>query len=168
MKLPYLLAALTLAFPASAAEKHVHGAGRIDVAIEAGKIEVELELPLDTLVGFERAPRNDRERAALEAAAATLRDGAGLFLPAAGAACKLTETTVSMPFAGETPAASHGHGHADVDAHYVFECVNAGTGSLETALFRKFPRLYRLELQRVGPEGQAGGRLTPKAPVVRW
>lgn len=167
MKLPYLLAALTLAFPAWAAEKHVHGAGRIDVAIEAGKIEVELELPLDTLVGFERAPRSEKERAALEAAAATLRDGAGLFLPAAGAACKLTETTVSMPFAGETPAASHGH--ADADARYVFECVNAGgTGSLETALFRKFPRLYRLELQRVGPKGQAGGRLTPKAPVVRW
>ena len=167
MKLPYLLAALTLAFPASAAEKHVHGAGRIDVAIEAGKIEVELELPLDTLVGFERAPRNEKERAALEAAAATLRDGAGLFLPAAGAACKLTETTVSMPFAGDAPAG--GQGHADADARYVFECVNAGgTGSLETALFRKFPRLYRLELQRVGPKGQAGGRLTPKAPVVRW
>lgn len=166
MKLPYLLAALALALPASAAEQHVHGAGRIDVAIEAGKIEVELELPLDTLVGFERAPRNEKERAALEAAAATLRDGAGLFLPAAGAACKLTDATVTVPFAGDTAAG--GHGHADVDAHYVFECVNAGTGSLETALFRKFPRLYRLELQRVGPKGQAGGRLTPKAPVVRW
>ncbi|MBK6909120.1 MAG: DUF2796 domain-containing protein [Rhodocyclaceae bacterium] len=163
---PWLVAMLSA--PVLAAGAHDHGGGRLDVSIEKERITIELELPLDVLVGFERAPRNDKERAALAAAGKKLNDGAALFLPTAAAECRLTKTEVSLPFAEGTKTAATGE-HADADARYEFECAQArNLAGIETTLFRDFSRLYRLELQRVGPVGQAGGRLTRKAPVVRW
>ena len=80
----------------------------------------------------------------------------------------MSKTEVSLPFAEGAKTAATAE-HADVDARYEFECAQPkNLAGIETSIFRQFSRLYRLELQRVGPRGQAGGRLTPKAPVVRW
>jgi hypothetical protein len=148
-----------------AAGTHEHGAGKIDVVIEKDGLSIALELPLDSLVGFERAPANDKERAALAEAGRRLNDYAALFALPAGADCKSSALSVTLPFQKGAPAGAHG----DVDASYGFRCSNmAALKSVETSLFRQFPRLYRLELQRIGPAGQAGGRLTPKKPVVSW
>jgi hypothetical protein len=54
-----------IALPAHA--QHAHGEGRLDVVIDKDSIAINLELPLDAAVGFERAPRNEREKAALAA-----------------------------------------------------------------------------------------------------
>ena len=62
-----------------------------------------------------------------------------------------------------------GDAHADIDARYVFHCANpAALKGIETTLFKHFKRLYRLEVQRVGPVGQGAARLTPKQPVLNW
>lgn len=144
---------------------HKHGTGKMDVVVERDGVSIALELPLDSLVGFERAPANEKERAALDEAGRRLNDAAALFTLAAGAGCKSTTTSVTLPFQKGAPPSEHG----DVDASYVFRCSSmAALKAVETSLFRQFPRLYRLELQRIGPVGQAGGRLTPKKPVVSW
>ena len=162
--IPWLAALISLPLMASGA--HDHGAGKLDVTIEKDRITINLELPLDVLVGFERAPRNDKERQALTAAGAKLKDGATLFSPTPAAACKLTKAELSLPFA-EGAKAAPGE-HADADASYEFACAQPkDLVGIETTLFKQFSRLYRLETQRVGPTGQGGGRLTPKAPVVR-
>ncbi|MCM8594809.1 DUF2796 domain-containing protein [Accumulibacter sp.] len=44
---------------------HVHGQGQLDLAIDHDLVTIELELPLEAVVGFERAPRNERERKAV-------------------------------------------------------------------------------------------------------
>lgn len=153
---------------AFAGGKHEHGTGRLDVSIDGGRVTLGLELPLDVLVGFERAPRNDKERAALERANRLLNDGANLFAPSPAAECKLKSGNAVVPFieAGKTPSASD---HADVDADYVFDCEKpSALVGLDTSLFKQLPRLYRLEFQRSGPRGQGGGRMTPKQPVIRW
>jgi hypothetical protein len=153
---------LFLAFPlAHAQHKHVHGEGRLDVAIDKESITLNLELSLDAAVGFERAPKNDKEKAALTGAEKTLNDAAALFLPTAAANCAVRSVQVSMPkFAGE---------HADIDANYVFHCTApAELKGIETTLFKHFKRLYRLETQRVGPAGQGAQRLTPKKPLLSW
>ena len=41
---------------------HVHGVATLDIAVEARKITVQLESPLDNLLGYERTPRTDAER----------------------------------------------------------------------------------------------------------
>ena len=148
--------------PVHAHKAHVHGEGRLDVAIDKDTITLNLELPLDVAVGFERAPKNDKEQAALANAEKVINDAAALWLPTPAAHCTVQSVEVGMPkFSGSE--------HADVDARYVFRCANpTALKGIETTLFTQFKRLYRLETQRIGPSGQGKQRLAPKTPVLTW
>lgn len=149
---------------AVAGKPHVHGAGALDVAIDGERLTIALEMPADAALGFERAPRNATEKAAVAAMLGTLRDGAALFKPNPEARCLLTGAKVTTPFAENTREE-----HADIDASYEFRCASpAALKSVETTVFARFRQLYRLEARRVGPNGQAASRLAPKDPVLRW
>lgn len=162
MKRTILLAALLCAMPALAQHKHVHGEGKLDASIDKDTITLELELPLDAAIGFEHAPKNDKQKAALAAVEKNLKDTAALWLPTPAANCAVQSAEVGMP-------KFDGGEHADVDARYVFRCANpAALKGIETTIFKQFKRLYRLEVQRVGPAGQGAQRLTPKNPVLGW
>lgn len=157
-----LFAALAFGLPAMAHKAHVHGEGRLDVAIDKDTVTLDIELPLDAAVGFERAPRNDKEKAALAAAEKTLKDTSLLWALTPTAKCAVQSIAVKMP----ELAAS---GHADIDARYVFRCsAPSELKSVETTLFKSFTRLYRLETQRAGPIGQGAQRLTPNKPALTW
>jgi len=153
---------------------HVHGAGKLDISIEQDQFVIALALPLEALVGFERAPLVAKEAAALEDAAKLLKDAAKLFLPTAAARCVVQSVTVEVPFSAAArnavrPAGDSAPGHADVDATYAFRCARpAALKGLETQLFTHFKRLYYLDVQRIGPQGQGAGRLTPQQPVLAW
>lgn len=168
-----LAAVLAATLPAHAEKAHVHGAGSLDIAIERDTITLMLELPMDAVVGFERAPRNEREKAALDAAQKTLEDAAALFAATPAANCVVQSAVVTMPpwRAQQAPAkgSERDEKHADIAATYVLRCAAASAlKSIETTLFQRFGRLYRLQAQRSGPNGQGATRLTPKDPVVRW
>lgn len=154
-----LLSTATVTF---AQHRHVHGEGRLEAVLDKETLTLNLELPLDAAVGFERAPKNDKEKAALAAAEKTLNDPA-LFRPAATAQCAVQSVQIGMP------AFDGNGGHADIDATYVFRCADpAALTSVETTLFKSMKRLYRIEAQRVGPTGQGAQRLTPNKPVLNW
>lgn len=162
---PIHLLALLAAFALPAHAQHAHGEGKLDVVIDKDSIAINLELPLDAAVGFERAPKDEREKAALAAAEKALGDAA-LFVPTPAANCKAQAPKVVMPAFG-TKAGPDDHG--DIDASYAFRCANpAALKSVETGIFKTFKRLYRLEAQRVGPSGQGKLRLTPKNPAITW
>jgi hypothetical protein len=59
---PIRLLALLAAFALPAQAQHAHGEGKLDVVIDKDSIAINLELPLDAAVGFERAPKNDAKR----------------------------------------------------------------------------------------------------------
>jgi hypothetical protein len=177
MRKTLLLAALLAIIPAAhAAKAHVHGEGHLDVAIDKDQISIALELPLDAAVGFERAPKNAKEKAALTATDTVLKDAAALFVPTPAANCTLQSMEVQVPFMGGMDQHNHTHEsethHADIDANYVFRCANpAALKGIETTIFKQFKRLYRLETQRAGPMpqgGQGAMRLTPKQPILSW
>jgi hypothetical protein len=67
---------LAIALPAQAEKGHVHGEGGLEVVIDKESLSLRLELPLDVAVGFERAPRDDKEKAALAAAQQALANPA--------------------------------------------------------------------------------------------
>ena len=158
------LALAALSLPALAEKGHVHGEGSLEVVIDRGNLSLRLELPLDVAVGFERAPRNDKEKAALAAAQQVLSDPA-LFAPTPAAGCKAEPARVEMPmFDGKKPAE-----HADIEATHAFRCATpAALKSVETTIFKRFKQLNRLEARRAGPSGQGAARLTPKNPVLAW
>ncbi|GAB1394337.1 hypothetical protein MASR1M60_25010 [Rhodocyclaceae bacterium] len=176
MKLLILLAAnlFVVLSAAHAGKGHTHGEGTLDATLDKDMLTLDLELPLDASVGFERPPKNAKEKDVLNAADKLLKDPTALFLPTPAAQCTPQSAKVQVPFTGgDDPHAQHQHEgeahHADINARYVFRCANAAAlKSVETTLFKHFKRLYRLEVRRVGPSGQGAQRLTPKAPVLSW
>lgn len=142
---------------------HSHGVGRMDVAVDGKGFSVALEMPLDSLVGFERAPRNAREQQALKDALATLRSGT-LFAPEPAAQCTSSKVEVTEP------ALKGGEAHADVDATHAFTCqkVDALRAIDVAALFKAFPRLRNVEVQFAGPKGQAKRTLTRSRATLNW
>lgn len=164
MRIARALIALACLASAMAQAQHSHGEARLDVAIDKNRLSIGLEMPLDVAVGFERAPRNDKEKAALEAARKLLSDP-GLFLPTPAANCRAEAPIVKMPEPGKSAADQH----ADIDADFVYICANPGAlRSIETQLFKSLPRLYRIEARRAGPTGQAAARLSPKNATLAW
>lgn len=162
------LAITQFSLSAHAGKGHVHGAGSVDIGIEQGRITVSLDLPLDAAVGFERAPKTDREKADLSATEKALNDAERLFVPTPAAKCSIESKRVTVPFTDGKPANS-GDAHADIEAEYVYRCAEpAALKGIETSVFQHFKRLYRLDVRRVGPQGQAAGRLTPKQPTLTW
>ncbi|MDR0439750.1 MAG: DUF2796 domain-containing protein [Candidatus Accumulibacter sp.] len=168
---------LLLAFStAHAQHKHVHGEGRLDAVFDKETLSLNLTLPLDVAAGFERAPRNEKEKAALAGAEKILADPT-LWTPTPAAQCRLQSAEIEIPFLDEHDEhdghdehdAHHEDEHADIEAAYTFHCANPGAlKSVETTLFRSMKRLYRLEAQRSGSSGQNAQRLTPKRPVLDW
>jgi hypothetical protein len=170
---------------AFAAGAHVHGLGKLDAAIDDNTLTLQLDTPLESFVGFEHKPRTDKERAAVQRMAKTLRSDTA-FVPTPAAYCKLKEVTLRSGVldvamltgggssqAGTKPAAAskqaESDGHADLDGEYTFTCADPGAlNSLEVRLFDAFPHLERLDVQVIGPRGQTGGKLTAKNRTLRW
>lgn len=176
-----------LCSPAWAGKAHEHGLARLDVGVEAGRITLSLEVPLEDLVGFERAPRTDAERAAVVAALARLQDADRLVRIDSHAGCgagkvSLTapvwgvggmtappEAAASSPSAAKTgsaPGPAARDVHADLEATYEFRCTYAPrAGHVELGLFEAFARLKRVEVQAVTPRGQM--KLVLRRPQTR-
>jgi len=155
--------ALLAAGSASLAAPHVHGAATLSLAADAGEVHALLEVPLEAIVGFEHAPRNEGQRGALEAARAALAKP-GLLSPNAEAGCRLSEIP-RVP----TPAQLFGRGrpeHADVRVEYRFACATpGGLRELDIRLFEAFPRLSRIDVVLATASRQATATL--KRPAAR-
>jgi hypothetical protein len=179
-----LAAGLPLGDHVQAAGPHVHGIGKLDVIAEGENLALRLESPLDNLVGFERAPRTDREKQAVRGMAAALRAETA-FVPTREARCrvvsvKLESAVIASELLGEAgtqragePRAAHAGqptgGHAELVGDYVFQCANASAlRGLEVRLFDSFKGLERLEVQVIGPRGQTGAKLTRKSRRISW
>jgi hypothetical protein len=141
-----LLLALLIAAPALAAPAHQHGVAALDVGVEPGRVTLELDTPLDNLLGFEHAPRSDAERERVEAVVKKLKAADGLGL------------------GGSAPDKD---AHADLQGRFEFTC-KAGNkaGFVEVGLFDAFATLKRIDLQVVTPRGQLKATLVKPASRV--
>jgi hypothetical protein len=165
---------------ASAAPAHEHGALTLALAVEGSGFSIDLESPLDNLLGFERAPRTDKERQAVRALAQQLRSGA-LFVANADAGCRigavaLTSGVLAPALLGEAavPApAQVGHdehaGHADLDASLSYTCSHPqALRSLNVLLADRFRGIQRVTVQLATPRGQSQQVLRGPQRQLRW
>lgn len=163
---------LCAATAALAGDAHVHGEARLAVAVDGPTLTLMLESPADNLLGFEHAPRNDSERAAVTQLKETLNRPAELFVPTPEAGCALSGTQLaSALFAAGHPHAHDAHGaeHTDVKAEYVFHCAQPGElDGLEARLFDRFEGLGKLKAEVVGPRGQKAATLGPRQRLLSW
>lgn len=152
---------------AQAAKAHVHGIAKLDIAVEATKLSLHLDSPLDNLIGFERAPRTDAERKQVDAAVAKLKDAATMFRIDPAAQCKPASVELASAALklGQPDPEEANSGHADIDASFAFDCVDASKAAyVDVGLFG-FSHLQGLEVQVASPAGQFKRDL--KRPAVR-
>ena len=98
------------------ADAHEHSVAAAQLAVEAGRIDLMLQVPGANLVGFEHPPRNGEQRATLDEARRRLAAGGWLVLPAA-AGCS-SDFEVEMPgFEDDGSTANGEHEHGDDHDH---------------------------------------------------
>ncbi len=171
-----LTAALACAaFSASAEEHrqlgpHVHGHGRLNIAIEGKTVSMELEVPGMDIVGFEHEPSTADQKAALENAKAELSKGLKYFTPASTAGCALKSADVKTQPEHEDAdehehehedhgAAGHeeaGHHHSEFHVLYTLECSSPSRlTSMTFGYFKQFAGAQELDIAVIGPKGQS-------------
>lgn len=176
--------------PAPAA--HVHGAASLQVAVDGKMLTLNFESPLDSLVGFEHAPRTDRQKDAVRRMGQQLRRTETLFVPTPAARCtpqsvKLESEVITASMLdpdGKQPSAvsrpadppakkQSGHheesAHAEIEGEFIFRCENPeNLRDLEAKLFDVFPKVTRLDVQVAARKGQKSARLSPGTRRVSW
>ena len=123
MRILSLLALSTLAATPAMAEEsrqldaHEHGVGQLDIAFEGQQIAIELHAPGADIVGFEYAAENAKDRAAVDAAVATLARPLDLFILPEAAGCSVVQASAELEIedAHDDEHAEHGDDHADED-----------------------------------------------------
>ena len=178
---PAVLVTLVLAAPgAGAAGAHVHGQGELDVAVEAGRVDLFLRAPLGDLAG-----EGGRDAPALEA-----RYAAGDVFAFVGARCTLVALDVELAEVGATESedafgasadahgeeagedgahAGHGSkspaGHSDGLLNWRYDCGSDPAQLSVTTLF-ELGRFERLLVQSIGPAGVRSVTLTPDSATL--
>lgn len=143
---------------------HDHGVVRLDIAIEGDGMNVFMQSPLDSFVGFERAPRTDAEKK-LASNALTLLRSNSLLKPNPEAECVLSFSEVNAPVL--EGKAREKNGHADLEANYVFKCMKPNMlTSLRTELLESFKHAKKVEVQVAGPKGQKKTTLRGKNSTI--
>lgn len=157
---------------------HVHGEAQLLVALDGQVLELEFISPAINIVGFEHAPHNAAQTAAVNAAIERLEQGTRLFELPADAGCEPlgAEVDTSLtaarehqgPDHGDTPQEGHAHGHAaaageahaEFHARYHYRCEHPGrVDRMTVRLFQPFPGLQRIDAQTISPRGQRRAEL---------
>jgi hypothetical protein len=168
LALALVAAALAPAGAPAQGHAHAHGVIRLDVALEPASLNLQFELPADSLLGFERAPRTEAEKKALAAVRQKLAEPATLFGLDAAAGCLAEGSPVlKSPLFEATPAAAGEH--ADVEAAYTWRCRQATVLKVLDlqGLLAAFPRIQRVEVQVAGPGGQLKQTLKRPQALVK-
>lgn len=114
-------------------DSHEHGAANLMLVIEGDKLQIGIEVPSDSLIGFEYFPKSQSDRISFNEAIKILSDPSKIFSTPDDAECILTGLNVSQTlFSGDGENAhsdhdEHGHeekgfwdslfGHDDHDEH---------------------------------------------------
>lgn len=160
---------------------HVHGVGKLQVAIDNQTLSIGLESPAINIVGFEHHPGNTEEKKTVRDAKKILWDSSLLFGLPVAAQCQVVDTKVDFELIedeSDHEAEEHGHEaeeheeesrHSEILASYTFRCEkpNALT-HLDIHLFRHFPATEELETQFITSKGQGVAELTPDTPRLTF
>ena len=161
---------------------HAHGQGKLNIAFEGRRIEMELEAPAADIVGFEHAARTPEQRTAIAKARAVLAKPLALFVLPAAAGCKVAEAKVRLIAGGHAHSHGHGHGHShgkpgakadDASAHSEFHAEYALTcakpdlvQAIDFEYFKTFAGANELDVAIVAKKGQSKYKVTRDKPKL--
>lgn len=130
---------------------HEHGLAHLNLAIDGQRVQATFKIPMESLLGYERAPKSPQEQAQAKALLDKLQQGRHLMQLDDQAQCQGPATTVNAPVLAGKAASDHG----DIEVEWQLQCAQpAMLRKAEITLFELAPRLRRVQAQVVGPQGQ--------------
>lgn len=158
---------------------HVHGHGTLAIAIEANNVQMEFVAPGMDIVGFEHEADTSRQKKAIEAALADLKEPLKLFMLPEAAGCSVTSADVRLV------AEKHEHDHAAHDADKTAETDEDEVGHSEFRatytlacedaslirffyfpFFERFRDSEQLGVTIIGPDGQTSAEVSRAVPSL--
>jgi hypothetical protein len=152
---------------------HEHGHLELNIVLEKNIMQIMLQSPGISIVGFEHAPENDSEKNTLLAAIETLKQGQNIFQPPAGAKCSLTQAEVDTELlegdhANESDKDEGKDEHADFLVQYTFNCEQpSALTSITVRLFELFPAIEEIDGQLVTEVTQKGFELSASDTIIQ-
>ena len=158
--------------PLGTAGAHEHGIARLGLAVDGPVLTVDLELPAESVFGFEHAPRTEQERAtAAEALDRLQTDAARLLTLPDGVTCALDSAEVEGPedvehdhaHEGQQAQEDEGDEHSDVHLVASLTCSGELIGPASLRFADLLPGVEQVDLTVVTAAGEAAGRVAPDA-----
>ena len=165
-------------------DKHEHGVGELNIAIDGSLAEFEFMLPGADIVGFEYEAKSDEDLAKIENALLVLENYKNLFALTKNSKCVLADLDYHLSgeehdehadeeHADEEHADEEHEEHADEESHtefyakYSFKCDNIKQlDKVEFSYFKTFPNSSELEVQFVSDIGSNAFEVEADKPVI--
>jgi hypothetical protein len=166
-------------------DKHEHGVGELNIAIDGSLAEFEFMLPGADIVGFEYKAKSDEDLAKIENALLVLENYENVFSLNKNSKCVLAD--LDHHLSGEEHEEHEEHAdeeheehadeeheeHADEESHtefyakYSFKCDNIKQlDKVEFSYFKTFPNSSELEVQFVSDIGSNAFEVEADKPVI--
>ena len=150
-------------------DSHEHGAANLKIALEGEKLQVEFEVPSESLIGFEHFPKSESNRENFSNAIKILSDPSRLFSMSREGECLLVGMNISQSlFSSED---EHGHDesededgkdesekseiHSEFKSNYSWNCQHLDEiDSIGTQLMTVFPNIEEIRVNWISNNGQ--------------
>jgi hypothetical protein len=173
-------------------DSHEHGAAIIKMVMEEEKLQVEFEVPSESLIGFEHYPKSQSKRENFNKAIKILSDPSKLFSKTTKAECILVGMNVSQSLFsheeehGDEAEEEHGHDesekeeehghdvsekseiHSEFKSNYYWNCQHLDEiDSIGTQLMSFFPRIEEIRVNWISNNGQGSLELESKDDRIK-
>ena len=167
-------------------DKHEHGVGELNIAIEGSSINLEFMIPGADIVGFEYKAKSDEDISLVNTALTKFDDFNNIFKIPNTANCNLVEAEIAIN-QGDDHDDEHDHEeheeheehdeheheehgeetHNEFVAHYSFTCGNVKEiDRINFTYFTTFPNSGELEIQFVSEMGSTSFEVEGDEPFI--
>jgi len=165
-------------------DSHEHGAAIIKMVMEDEKLQIEFEVPSESLIGFEHFPKSQSNRENFNKAIKVLSDPSKLFSQPIKAECLLVGMNVSQSlFSNEEEHGhdesekeeEHGHDesekseiHSEFKSNYYWNCQHLDEiDSIGTQLMSFFFSIEEIRVNWISNNGQGSLELESKDDLIK-
>lgn len=143
-------------------QHHQHGKGVLEIAIEGKTLSGRLEMPLEALLGFEHAPKTNKEKSAQSKLETRLGTIEAWFEINSEAQCSPKSTHTKLDRDAKTK-------HSDLLYTFSYSCANHGAlKEMGLLFFKEYPGVKEVKVELVSSKDQRLIMASPKSPIVRF
>ena len=159
-------------------DKHEHGVGELNIAVEGSTIEFEFMIPGADIVGFEYVAKSDEDIAKINQALKTFDDYTNIFTLPSNSLCELDSQKVALKEEDDHDEHDEHDEHDDHDEHaeenhnefyakYSIECGNINAiKEVNFPYFATFTNSGELEVQFISNMGSTSFEVEGDKPLI--